>query len=42
MSLVKLEANEAGDYQIRFSIKINEDGSWIVNIMGITQEPIVT
>ena len=39
MSLVKLEANKVGDYQICFSIKINEDRSWIVNIMGITQKP---
>jgi len=39
MSLVKLEANEVGDYQIHFSFKIKEDRSWTINIMGIPQEP---
>jgi len=39
MSLVKLEGNEVGDYQICLSIKIEEDGSWTINIMGIIQEP---
>ena len=38
VNLVKIGPNEAGDYQIRFSIRINEDRTWVVSIMGSTQE----
>jgi len=38
MNLVKIVPNEAGDYQIHFSIRINEDRTWVVSIMGSTQE----